>query len=261
MRDLGDPDWRGYSGAEDINERGQIVGWSSPGTAYASPPSGLARAVLWQPAASGTPPTTTATPSPPPNAAGWERTDVTVTLAATAAAGGLPVQDLTYSATGAQAIASTTVQGSTATVPITTEGTTTLSYFATDQAGNKEQAQTLTVRIDTTPPTVACRASPSVLWPPNGKLVPVQVTVSVTDPNGSGPSGFTLVSLTSTEGDIATEQQGFAVGTASTSGALRAARAGSGSGRVYSLAYRASDVAGNTATCTATVSVPHDQGH
>jgi hypothetical protein len=58
-----------------------------------------------------------------------------VTLTATAASGGLPVQSLTYSATGAQPIASTTVQGSTASVTLSAEGTTTLSYFATDQAG------------------------------------------------------------------------------------------------------------------------------
>jgi hypothetical protein len=70
-----------------------------------------------------------------------------------------------------------------------------------------------------------------VLWPPNGKLVPVQVTVSVTDPDGSGPAGSTLTSLTSNEGSIADEQQGFVVGTASTSGSLQASRAGTGSGR------------------------------
>jgi hypothetical protein len=75
-----------------------------------------------------------------------------VTLTATASSGGLPVQSITYSATGAQTIASTTVQGSTATVTLTTEGVTTLSYFATDQAGNKEPRKTLVVRIDTTPP-------------------------------------------------------------------------------------------------------------
>ena len=110
-------------------------------------------------------------------------------------------------------------------------------------------------------PTVTCQASPSTLWPPNGKLVPVQVNVSVADANGSGPNGYKLVSITSNEGDIATEQQGFVVGTVSTSGSLQAARAGNGSGRVYTLTYQGSDVASNTATCTTTVTVPHDQGH
>jgi probable HAF family extracellular repeat protein len=256
VRDLGSLPGTTQSLPVDINDRGEVVGWSS-GVGGASP----FHPVLWQPATVGTPPTTTASLAPQPNAAGWERSTVTVTLTATAASGGLPVQNLTYNASGAQPIASTTVQGSTATIPITAEGVTTLSYFATDQAGNQEQPKTLTVRIDTTPPAITCQASPSTLWPPNGKLVPVQVNVSVTDANGSGPTGFTLTDITSSEGSIADEQQGFVVGTASTTGSLQAKREGKGSGRVYTLTYQGSDVAGNTATCTTTVTVPHDRGH
>jgi hypothetical protein len=238
-----------------INNKSQVVGRSAQEGPL------FPHAVLWQPAANSTPPTTSAALAPPPNTAGWERSNVTVTLAATPASGGLPVQRITYSATGAQPIASTSVQGSTATLTILAEGTTTLSYFATDQAGNQEEAKTLTVRIDKTPPTMTCQASPSTLWPPNGKLMPVQVNVSVTDPNGSGPKGYELVSITSNEGDMATQQQGLVVGTASTSGSLQASRAGNGSGRVYTLTYQGSDLAGNTAACTTTVTVPKDQRH
>jgi hypothetical protein len=49
-------------------------------------------------------------------------------------------------------------------------------------------------------------------------------------------------------------------GTPDTSGFLQAARLGSGNGRVYTLTYQGTDNAGNTATCQATVTVPHDQG-
>jgi hypothetical protein len=56
-----------------------------------------------------------------------------------------------------------------------------------------------------------------------------------------------LVSATSSEPDSA---KGF----------LRASRLGSGRGRIYTLMYTGSDLAGNTASCTATVRVPHDQG-
>jgi hypothetical protein len=111
---------------------------------------------------------------------------------------------------------------------------------------------------DTVPPTVACSATPHVLWPPNNKLVAVATTVSVTD-SGSGPAGFSLVSVSSNEGDIASESQGWTTGTPDTSGFLQASRLGSGSGRVYTLSYQGSDQAGNTATCSATVLVPHDQ--
>ncbi len=112
---------------------------------------------------------------------------------------------------------------------------------------------------DTTPPTVSCSASPAVLWPPNNKLVPVTTQVSVAD-SGSGPAGFTLVSVTSNEGSIASESSGWTTGSPDTSGLLQAARLGSGNGRVYTLTYQGADSAGNTATCSTTVTVPHDQG-
>lgn len=111
---------------------------------------------------------------------------------------------------------------------------------------------------DTTPPAVTCSASPAVLWPPNNKLVPISTAVTVTDA-GSGPAGFSLLSVTSNEGDIATESKDWAPGTPDTSGLLQASRLGSGTGRVYTLTYQGSDNAGNTATCATMVTVPHDQ--
>jgi hypothetical protein len=91
-------------------------------------------------------------------------------------------------------------------------------------------------------------------------LVSVTVIVSVTD-SGSGPNGYKLVSITSNEGNIAAEQQVFVIGTASNNGKLLADRDSKGTGRVYALTYRGSDVAGNTATCAVKVRVPHHQGH
>jgi hypothetical protein len=41
---------------------------------------------------------------------------------------------------------------------------------------------------------------------------------------------------------------------------LQADRLGNGTGRVYTLTATANDLAGNTATVTATCTVPHDQG-
>lgn len=111
---------------------------------------------------------------------------------------------------------------------------------------------------DTTPPTVDCSATPGTLWPPNNKLVPIAVSVDVSD-TGSGPADFKLVSVASDEGDVATESAGWKTGTPDTSGLLRASRAGSGNGRVYTLTYEGVDNAGNDATCSATVVVPHDR--
>jgi Tol biopolymer transport system component len=101
-----------------------------------------------------TPPVTTATLSTPPNAAGWHKANVTVTLNATDNAGGSGVQSITYSAAGAQPIAQTTVTGNTVAVSITTEGITTLSYRATDAQGNVETAKTITVKLDKTAPSI-----------------------------------------------------------------------------------------------------------
>ncbi|MDQ3756322.1 MAG: hypothetical protein M3394_00505 [Actinomycetota bacterium] len=128
-----------------------------------------------------TAPTTTASPSAEANAAGWHKADVTVTLSASDAAPGV-VKQITYSATGAQPIASTTVLGSSATVPaITTVGTTTLSYFAQDVAGNTEATKTLVIKLDKTAPTTTASPSPAANaagW----HRANVSVALSATDP-------------------------------------------------------------------------------
>jgi hypothetical protein len=46
-------------------------------------------------------------------------------------------------------------------VPITTDGITTLSYFAADKVGNEEQPRTLVVRIDKTAPEAVARFDPA----------------------------------------------------------------------------------------------------
>lgn len=110
------------------------------------------------------PPVTTASPSPQPNAAGWNNSNVTVTLTSTDnEPGGSGVKQITYSATGAQAIASTVVNGSTASFSISTEGITTITFFGTDNADNVESAKTLTIQLDKTPPSINCGA-PDGLW-------------------------------------------------------------------------------------------------
>ena len=182
-------------------------------------------------------------------------------LAATDAGSG--VKEITYRLTGAQA-AQKTVAGASASIPITAEGATTVAYFAKDNAGNAEVERTLVVRIDKTAPTVTCTANPRTLWPADHKLVPVTVSVKVQD-GRSGASGFTLASVTSNEpddapgnGDGATvgDIRGFDLGTGDTAGQLRAERAGTGHGRVYTLTYVGRDAAGNQRTCAVMVTVP-----
>jgi len=111
-----------------------------------------------------TPPVTTAIASPPPNAAGWNNSLVTVTLTASDETCGSGAASITYSATGAQAIAPTTVIGSFATIIFSVDGTTTLTYQATDNAGNVEAPNSLTIRIDTIPPSIAIGSPTSTIY-------------------------------------------------------------------------------------------------
>jgi hypothetical protein len=130
-----------------------------------------------------------------------------------------------------------------------------------DSAGNVAQPATVAgINIDKTPPTFACSATPGTLWPPDGRLAPIDVSLRLSD-QGSGSAVYVLQSITSNEGSIATEEQGFIVGTPFATGMLRAERKGAGTGRMYTLTYQGSDHAGNTATCAVTVSVPHDRSN
>jgi hypothetical protein len=86
---------------------------------------------------------------PRPNAAGWNTDTVAVGLS-----GGAGTRSITYSSTGAQGIPSTTVTGASATLQVTGEGVTTVSFFATDGSGNRSATGTQVVRIDRETPII-----------------------------------------------------------------------------------------------------------
>jgi hypothetical protein len=98
------------------------------------------------------PPVTTASAAPP---AFWANTDVVVTLSATdtgpVASG---VRKVVFSASGAQVIPEARVPGANASLTLSSEGVTTVTFHAEDNAGNVETNRTLIVRIDKTPPVV-----------------------------------------------------------------------------------------------------------
>lgn len=75
----------------------------------------------------------------------------------------------------------------------------------------------------------------------------------------SDRAGFSLGSVAVNEPAAPEDVTGFVVGSASTTGQLRATRAGGGSGRIYTLDYAGRDRAGNEGACAVTVTVPHDQ--
>lgn len=103
-------------------------------------------------------------------------------------------------------------------------------------------------------------ASPSVLWPPNHKLVPLTVSVNTT----GSPSTCKIVSVTSNQpingkGDGNTSPDWVITGDLTV--LLRAERAGNiKTDRVYTITVECTDAFGNSARANVSVSVPHDQG-
>src|SRR5882762_6268362 len=90
------------------------------------------------------PPTTTAVVTPAPNAAGWNRTDVAVTLSATDDISGVARTEYTLDGVGPTP--------GTGPIPITAEGIHTLQFNSIDRSQNVEATKTLVIRIDKTPP-------------------------------------------------------------------------------------------------------------
>lgn len=142
-------------------------------------------------------------------------------------------------------------------------GTYTLTYTATDRAGNTATA-TRTVRVvDTTAPTVTATANKTTLTPTNGKYVPVTVTGNVTD-TGSGVN-WSSGSYTVTDSQGAPVSGTFTIkadGTYTFTVSLQASRDDAiKAGRTYTIVVSAKDNAGNTGTASpVTVTVPHNQG-
>ncbi len=146
-------------------------------------------------------------------------------------------------------------------------GSHRLTLTVTDRAGNVATCETSVTVADTAPPVVTVQASPAELWPPDHRLAPVRFSVRAADACDPAPEVLLLSSSSSepddapgggdgkTTGDI----RGAAVGTPDFDVLLRAERDGSGPGRTYVLRYRAVDAAGNAATSSGAVRVPHDR--
>lgn len=98
-------------------------------------------------------------------------------------------------------------------------------------------------------------ATVAELWPPNHKMVQVAVD-GVTDPDGD-PLAVAITAVAQDEPVDACD--GDAAGLGTDVVALRAERDGAGDGRVYHVAFVASDPLGASCVGEITVCVPHDQ--
>jgi hypothetical protein len=200
-------------------------------------------------------PVTTATLSPAsPGETGWYRSAVTVSLGASDNCSGVARSE--FSTDGGA-----TWEPYTGNLSFVSDGVKTVHYRSIDNAGNVEAAQSLTVRIDQTAPAISLSADPSVIWPPNGKTVPVTINGSGTDVV-SGLAGVSYVVTDeygaplgipsrSLNGGSATWKERFCV---------EARRKGyDRDGRVYQVVATLTDVAGNASTATVIILVPHDR--
>jgi hypothetical protein len=139
-------------------------------------------------------------------------------------------------------------------------GTLARTWSATDQCGNSSQSvQTITV-VDTTPPEFTFSVTPTMLWPPDHKMVLITPSWMVSDECDAAPQ-ISLVGIVANEGDNT-------IGDGHTSNDiqigedgsiyLRSERSGTSNDRVYTITYKAIDDCGNATVRSATVSIPHD---
>jgi uncharacterized lipoprotein YddW (UPF0748 family) len=195
-------------------------------------------------------------PATPNGQNGWYVTAPSVTLTATDNCSG--VGTIEYSTDGGQ-----NWQTYSGSFSINTEGTTTVLYRSTDQGGNAETPKSITLKVDTSAPTLTLTATPSIIWPVTGQMVNVAIEGTGSD----SVSGLASVSY------VITDEYGTPLNLplrsltgASTSWsealAVEARRDGTDKdGRTYVVVATLTDVAGNSASATITIVVPHDQGN
>ena len=157
---------------------------------------------------------------------------------------------------GSQAFTITLLAGSGASI-------VNIATVAGDQtdpnpANNKA---TVTTTINHNPVCTAATTGLGTLWPPNHKYVAGQIA-GVTDPDGN-PITLTITGITQDEPVNSTADGDTSPDATIGSGGafkVRAERAGTGDGRVYRVAFTATDGLGGECSGVGRIGVPHDQG-
>jgi len=121
---------------------------------------------------------------------GFFTSDVTLDIAAQ---DNIAVKELHYTINGVE----TVVAGGVASIPLTENGTYTISYFAVDTSDNTEAAQSTIIKIDKTAPTVTS-TSPTSGATSISTSASVIITFSENILQGSAYSGISLKRGTST---------------------------------------------------------------
>jgi hypothetical protein len=107
------------------------------------------------------------------------------------------------------------------------------------------------------PPTIeSVTATPSVLWPPNRKMIPVTINVEASDDHALVATQ--IIDVKSNESSSPGSKGPDWKITGPLTLDLRADRLGKGKGRIYTITVESEDDGGNSATAEVTVVVPHD---
>ncbi len=145
-----------------------------------------------------------------------------------------------------------------------------VSYTGTDVIGNSDTVKRQVNVVDTTPPTITVHSPPTVLWSPNHEyrtvtLANLDIEVDDACDQTLTPEDVTIVKVTSDEpenaygnGDGNTFED-MIIGETCDVVQLRAERAATGNGRVYTLHLQLMDASGNIGTATHEVHVPLNQ--
>jgi hypothetical protein len=203
-------------------------------------------------------PSSALTATPAANEAGWNRSDVTVRVAASdghnVQASGLARLhvDMSGAQEGSWDFAGEQDGYNVQELPISSEGPTTITYLAEDAKGNRETAHTGVVSVDKTAPEIGGLPEHCVLWPPDHRLVHV-ADVTATDAL-SGLDDLRVRVRSVPRGDASD------IVIAGGSVDLRAEKATRGRRRVYRIRARATDRAGNVARAGASCTVPRSRG-
>jgi hypothetical protein len=121
---------------------------------------------------------------------------------------------------------------------------------------------------DTESPTITLNGNVVTLWPPNHRYETVEISdlVSGASDNCDAGVGLSSVSISQVTSDEVQNGNGdgntlndIVIASDCKSVQLRSERSGNGNGRVYTITFKVSDTAGNTATATAKVTVPKSQ--
>jgi len=179
---------------------------------------------------------------------------------------------LQYSITQGPAHGTLTLQVNTGAASYTPTpgyiGPDSFKYKVNDGLCDSAEATVSITVADATPPNQPpecskAYASPDCLWPPNNKMVPVNI-LGVYDPDGD-PVTITITSVTSDEA-TATEKGAAgpkhapdASGVGTSQAMIRAERSGLKDGRVYVINFMGEDGKGGMCNASVVVKVPHDQ--